>query len=95
MHDHALPLMKKIWEASGAKDCWVVERNAHVIGTAVMGDDPKTSVTDPTGRSHDVKNLFIVDNSVFPSALSVNPSLTIMALSLRTADLFLRAEGIK
>ena len=50
------------------------------------GDD---AVVDRDGRAFDVPNLYICDNSVFPSALSVNPALTIMALSLRTADKFL------
>ncbi|RZA08116.1 MAG: GMC family oxidoreductase [Proteobacteria bacterium] len=95
MRDHAVEQMKKIWAAVGAKDCWTVERSAHVIGTAVMGENPARSVTDPFGRCHDVENLFIADNSSFPSALSVNPSLTIMAISLRTAEHFLRQERIK
>ena len=54
-----------------------------------MGADPGTCVVDGAGRSHDVANLWVCDNSVFPSALSANPALTIMALSLRTADAFL------
>ena len=51
-----------------------------------MGVSPERSVVDPWGRAHDVPNLYICDNSVFPSALAANPGLTIMALSLRTAD---------
>jgi len=54
-----------------------------------MGTDRERSVVDPTGRSHEIPNLWIADNSVFPSSLSANPALTIMALSLRTADAFL------
>ena len=57
-----------------------------------MGDNPADSVVDPYGRSHDVPGLHIMDNSVFPSALSVNPALTQMALSLRTADHFLASR---
>lgn len=41
------------------------------------------------GLSFDVPNLYISDNSTFPSALAANPALTIMALALRTADRFL------
>jgi choline dehydrogenase-like flavoprotein len=55
-----------------------------------MGTDAENSVVNAEGRAFDVPNLYIVDNSIFPSALSCNPALTIMALSLRTADLFLR-----
>ena len=54
-----------------------------------MGDDPDDSVVDRWGRSHEIANLWICDNSVFPSSLAANPALTIMALSLRTAARFL------
>ena len=61
-----------------------------------MGLERDEAVVDPDGRSFDVPNLYICDNSVFPSALSVNPALTIMALSLRTADRFLeRAKRLE
>lgn len=89
---HATAFMKGIWEAAGASDIWVLDRTAHTIGTCRMGTDRERSVVDPTGRSHEVPNLWIADNSVFPSSLSANPALTIMALSLRTADAFLAAR---
>jgi choline dehydrogenase-like flavoprotein len=89
MNRHAEKLMRQIWEAAGAKDIWAFERYAHVIGTARMGLSGDDAVVNPDGKAFDVPNLYICDNSVFPSALSVNPALTIMALSLRTADKFL------
>ena len=89
MNVHAERTMRSIWDAAGARDVWTFPRNAHIIGTCRMGHDPATSVVDADGRSHTVPGLHIVDNSVFPSALAVNPALTIMALSLRTADRFL------
>jgi choline dehydrogenase-like flavoprotein len=58
---------------------------AHIMGTARMGSDPRTSVCDAHGRVHEVENLFLGDGSVFASAGGFNPSLTIMALSLRMA----------
>ena len=58
---------------------------AHIMGTARMGDDPARSVTDPWGRLHDVDNVYVGDGSVFVSAGGFNPTLTIMALSLRMA----------
>jgi choline dehydrogenase-like flavoprotein len=58
----------------------------HHMGTTCMGNDPKTSVTDSFGRCHDARNLFICGASLFPTAGSVNPSLTNAALTLRTAD---------
>jgi len=86
---HAERLMRAIWAEAGAHDVWSFKRSAHIIGTCRMGDDPRDAVVDSDGRSFDVPNLYICDNSVFPSALSVNPALTIMALSLRCADHYL------
>ena len=86
---HATAFMRRIWEAAGASDIWVAPRAAHTIGTCRMGADPDASVVDPWGRSHEIPNLWICDNSVFPSALAANPALTIMALALRTAARFL------
>ena len=56
------------------------------MGTARMGRDPKTSVVNERGQAHDVKNLFIVDGSVFVTAGGVNPTSTIQALALYVAD---------
>ena len=89
MTAHAERVMRDIWAAAGATDIWSFDRYAHVIGTARMGRSGDDAVVDRNGRAFDVPNLYISDNSTFPSALSVNPALTIMALSLRTADKFL------
>ncbi len=93
MTAHGERIMRRIWETAGAQDIWSFNRYAHTIGTCRMGTDPDRSVVDADGRSHDIPNLYIADNSTFPSALSVNPALTIMALSLRTADRFLAGRG--
>ena len=58
----------------------------HLLGTARMGDDPGSSVTDGHGRVHDVPNLYIVDGSVFPTSGAVNPTSTIVALALRATE---------
>ena len=89
MYAHAERVMRGVWDAAGAREVWAYPRDAHTIGTCRMGAGPGRAVVDPDGRSFDVPNLFISDNSTFPSALSVNPALTIMALGLRTADRFL------
>lgn len=89
MAAHAERTMRRIWSAAGAHDLWTFRRNAHTIGTCRMGGDARDSVVDADGRSWDVPNLYIADNSIFPSSLSANPALTIMALSLRIADRFL------
>ena len=56
------------------------------MGTCRMGHDPKKSVVNGWGRSHDVKNLFIVDGSIFVTAGAVNPTSTIQALALYIGD---------
>ena len=94
---HAEATMRAIWSAAGARDEWAFPRFAHVIGTCRMGRDRDHAVVDADGRAFDVPGLHVCDNSIFPSALSVNPALTIMALSLHIADRFIarhaRAPG--
>jgi len=58
----------------------------HELGTCRMGADPKTSVLNRFNQSHDMKNLFVVDGSSFVSGGSQNPTLTILALSMRSAE---------
>ena len=56
----------------------------HLLGTTKMGNDPKDSVVNQWGQSHDVPNLFIIDGSVFPTSSGGNPTSTIMANALRS-----------
>ncbi len=56
------------------------------MGTARMGRDPKTSVLNAYNQAHDVPNLFVTDGAYMTSASCVNPSITYMALTARTAD---------
>ena len=66
---------------------YVPELNfGHPCGTARFGHDPATSVLTPDCRAHDLENLWVVDASFFPTAMGVNPSLTIAANALRVAD---------
>ena len=65
---------------------------SHQCGTARMGADPQASVVDTFCRSHDHKNLFIVDASVLPTSAAVNPALTIAALALRTGRHIMNTE---
>jgi choline dehydrogenase-like flavoprotein len=53
--------------------------SAHQMGGAAMGDDPGRSVVDSRGRHHAIENLWIVDGSIFPTSLGVNPQLSIYA----------------
>ena len=95
LHKHAERTLHSILEAAGGRDLWTARRTAHTIGTCRMGTAATDSVVNQYGQSWDLPNLWIADNSVFPTSLAANPALTIMALSLRTADRFLqqRARG--
>jgi choline dehydrogenase-like flavoprotein len=59
---------------------------SHEVGTVRMGKDPKTSVLNSYCQAHEVKNLFVTDGSSFTTSSEKNPTLTIMALSLRTSE---------
>ncbi|HEY6293796.1 MAG TPA: GMC family oxidoreductase [Terriglobia bacterium] len=59
---------------------------SHEVGTVRMGTDPRTSVLNGYCQAHEVKNLFVTDGSAFTTSSEKNPTLTIMALSLRAAD---------
>lgn len=62
-----------------------IATNSHMCGTAVMGEDPRSSVLDPYCRMHDLVNVWVADSSSFPSSAAVNPALTIAANALRIA----------
>jgi choline dehydrogenase-like flavoprotein len=62
-----------------------LEGVGHQNGTCRMGDDPASSVLDANCKAHQLDNLYLVDASVFVSASAVNPSLTVIANSLRIA----------
>jgi choline dehydrogenase-like flavoprotein len=85
--ENALRFSREVLEAAGATQvCWTGLVSTHVQGSCRMGDDPGRSVVDRNGESHDVKRLFVGDASLVPRTLSVNPSLTIMALATRLAE---------
>jgi choline dehydrogenase-like flavoprotein len=58
----------------------------HEVGGAIMGSDPRSSVTNQWCQTWDVPNLFVTDGAVFASNADKNPTLTIMALAWRAAD---------
>jgi choline dehydrogenase-like flavoprotein len=87
---HGLDRATEVMRAAGAHD---VQRTTlipgsgwHLMGTARMGRDPGRSVVNEWGRSHDVRNLFVIDGSLFVTAGAVNPTPTIQALALYIAD---------
>jgi choline dehydrogenase-like flavoprotein len=60
--------------------------SAHPLGTCRMGSDPKESVVDEHCQTHDVKGLFVIDGSVTPTSLGVNPQVTILAIAEKNAE---------
>jgi choline dehydrogenase-like flavoprotein len=76
----------EMMSASGARKVRVgLNYGAHAMGSCRMGHDPKTSVVNQFCQSHDVKNLFICDTSVFVTGTGLNPTLTAMAIADRAA----------
>ncbi len=67
--------------------------SAHPQGGNRMGNDPGASVVDKDRRVHGFENLFVCDASVFPTAVGVNPQITVMALAEMTADYLMSASN--
>lgn len=96
MVDHAVGTVTRIVERMGGKiDGPALSARQriseggsiiHELGTARMGDDPRSSVVNQYGRSWDVPNLAIVDGAVFASNPHKNATLTIMALAMRSTE---------
>jgi cholesterol oxidase len=86
-------VMTGISEAAGGRFAtsvlyrWPMRKilTAHPLGGCAMGDDPRTSVVDDLGEVWSYPGLYVIDGSMIPTALAVNPSLTIAALAERAA----------
>jgi choline dehydrogenase-like flavoprotein len=84
--------MAELLEAAGVRDVGPYERGyapgmgIHEMGTARMGNDPRTSVLNRWNQVWDAPNVFVTDGACMTSASCVNPSLTYMALTARAAD---------
>jgi choline dehydrogenase-like flavoprotein len=91
--DKALDAINEILSVAGGTACAIspIGGAGHIMGTCRMGTDSAMAVVDAYGRSFDHKNLFIVGSSTFPTCGTANPTLTIAALVLRTADHILQA----
>src|SRR5215467_10875029 len=88
MEDAAVTAAEML-EATGAKDI-KLQTNVeipgmaiHELGTARMGNDPKKSVLNSFNQTHDVKNLFVMDGASFVSSACQNPTLSMMAITVR------------
>lgn len=82
--DAAVRFSRDVLEAAGATRIhWSGLISTHTQGSCRMGDDPERSVVDRNCESHEVEGLYVGDASLIPRTLSVNPSLTVMALATR------------
>ncbi len=70
----------------------VFGKNIHECGTARMGTDPKKSVLNAFNQVHDVKNVFVTDGAAFVTQGCYEPTLTIMAISVRASDYIIDAS---
>lgn len=92
MAKHAAETSEEILRAAGAEvistggEMTAPGRIIHELGTARMGDDPKKSVLNKFNQMHDAKNVFVTDGAAFVSSANQNPTLTILALTLRACE---------
>ena len=84
---------ESILTAAGAEEGITIDRYAHLVGGARMGDRPETGVVDRDLRSFAVPNLWVTGGSTLPTQGAANPALTIMALVARAADAMVRRAG--
>jgi choline dehydrogenase-like flavoprotein len=83
---------KEILHAAGAELTYATShlsapgRIIHELGTARMGNDPKKSVLNKYNQVHDAKNVFVTDGASFVTGANQNPTLTILALTMRACD---------
>ena len=92
MKKDILATAEEMLSVAGAKNIQIWDGDApmgsgiHEMGTARMGNDPKTSILNKWNQCHEAKNVFVTDGSCMTSASCVNPSLTYMALTVRAVD---------
>jgi len=85
IHDSEFDTFLDRIERLGIRENGLALFSAHPMGSARAGFDPKTSTAKPSGECHEVRNLWIGDGSLLPTAPGVNPMISIMALAVRTA----------
>lgn len=94
--DQIPALLKRLLAPLPVTDVWLSEPSdteGHILGTTVMGDDPAASVVDAGLVHHRVRNLVLLGSGAFPTAAPANPTLTLCALSLRSARRLLSSRG--
>lgn len=90
MISHGIQKVKEVMKTAGAISTLafgpVRHTGWHQMGTAKMGEKKNTSVVNKYGQTHDIKNLVIIDGSIFTTSGGVNPMSTIQALSLKISE---------
>ena len=84
--DKAIKVLKKAGAKKIISFAPVKHTGWHLMGTAKMGNKKNSSVVNKFGQTHDIKNLLIVDSSIFPTSAAVNPVSTSQALALYITD---------
>ncbi len=86
---------RRVFEAAGAREIWTGPRGAmHIMGGTAMGRSPEESVTNGDGQVHGIPNLVIAGPGLFPTSGGVNPTFTVHALALRSAERLLRDRQV-
>ena len=87
LYEHATQEGLRIMKAAGARETWHgLLATSHALGGTVMGNDPRDSVCDSYGVTHDVPNLVLAGGGLFATAGGGSPTFTIYALSDRSAE---------
>jgi choline dehydrogenase-like flavoprotein len=87
LYNHASGVGKSILNAAAATEVWASPLvNQHFMGGTIMGNDANTSVTDSYGITHEVPNVMIAGNTLFPTSAGVNPTFTTHAIALRAVE---------
>lgn len=87
--DHLRRDVERLVEGLAVDDIIIHENSrnhSHIMGTTVMGRSPEDSVADPDGLLHEARNVVVLGGGLFPTTSASNPTLTLCALALRSAD---------
>ena len=88
MRNHAFAQGRAIYESLGAEKVYEATpfASGHNMGSCRMSERPEDGLCNKWGQSHEIPNLFISDGSQFSTSAAPNPTLTIVALTIRQAD---------
>lgn len=81
-----LKLSEELWDENGETLPATTSGGWHHMGTTRMSEDPKKGVVDADCKLHGIDNIFIAGSSTFPTGGAVNPTYTIVAMSIRLVD---------